>query len=445
VSYVLYLATIKVLFCVCLAHAGQRGLGNPAAAGVALATDSIKPLQIGDTIPEALWYLPLQMVKTGQEGSTTITLNDYKDKLIILDFWATWCTPCLAAMPKIRQLQSQFEQDVVIVPVTSDAPTIIQETFAQKSFLNNMKISSVVNDTTLKKYFPHHGLPHIVWLASNGRFLNASQGEDLSAANINAGLKGEKPLFTTKIDIDINKPLFTIDHLAEQAVESFGVLISGYVPGLPVGSRFRTDSSGIRGRVITNRSALTLYEAAISKLMPNYSQKLRFVRVADSSKLHTGFSDTWYDTPHYSYELMVPHEKVDSLYHFMLTDLNRYLPYRGEIKDSLINCYALERINEHAVIPTSEGGKRYVSAQKYAKGEKQLKNAPLYFFVRYLNEEEGFDLPVVDLTAIDHPVDIKWSSKPDDLKGINRDLKNYGLILQEKMAVSPVFIITDKK
>src|SRR5690606_28821750 len=89
-----------------------------AANGVALSTDSIKPLQIGDTIPEVLWHMPLQMVKAGQEGSTTITLNDYRGKLIILDFWATYCSPCVAAFPKMDSLRNGFSEDLAIIPIS---------------------------------------------------------------------------------------------------------------------------------------------------------------------------------------------------------------------------------------------------------------------------------------------------------------------------------------
>src|SRR5690606_33092116 len=90
--YSLYLTALNVLFCVCLAHARQSS-SPEAVHGVALSTDSIKPLKIGDSIPEALWNLPLQVVNHS-EGKDTITLNDYRNsKLIVLEFWATYCHP----------------------------------------------------------------------------------------------------------------------------------------------------------------------------------------------------------------------------------------------------------------------------------------------------------------------------------------------------------------
>lgn len=38
------------------------------------------------------------------------TLSDYKGKVVVLDFYATWCDPCRAETPRLVQLQKQFEQ-----------------------------------------------------------------------------------------------------------------------------------------------------------------------------------------------------------------------------------------------------------------------------------------------------------------------------------------------
>lgn len=47
-------------------------------------------------------------------------LSDLKGKVVLVDFWATWCGPCVASFPKMRQLQERYkEYDVVILGVTS--------------------------------------------------------------------------------------------------------------------------------------------------------------------------------------------------------------------------------------------------------------------------------------------------------------------------------------
>ena len=37
-----------------------------------------------------------------------VSLSDFRDQVILLDFWATWCTPCRASMPKVERLHKRF-------------------------------------------------------------------------------------------------------------------------------------------------------------------------------------------------------------------------------------------------------------------------------------------------------------------------------------------------
>lgn len=47
-------------------------------------------------------------------------LSELKGKVVVLDFWATWCGPCVASFPNVRELAAQYQgTDVVIVGVTS--------------------------------------------------------------------------------------------------------------------------------------------------------------------------------------------------------------------------------------------------------------------------------------------------------------------------------------
>src|SRR5690606_11186126 len=80
-----YFSLLAVVTIMCLYAVKQ--VSAQVAETCFTAVSEIKPLQIGDTIPEALWQLPLQVVNH-PKGKDTITLNDYRDKkLIILDFW----------------------------------------------------------------------------------------------------------------------------------------------------------------------------------------------------------------------------------------------------------------------------------------------------------------------------------------------------------------------
>jgi cytochrome c biogenesis protein CcmG/thiol:disulfide interchange protein DsbE len=56
---------------------------------------------------------------TIHDGSKTVSLNQYRGKTIVLNFWASWCAPCVAELPSLIQLQQQMP-NIVILAVSFD-------------------------------------------------------------------------------------------------------------------------------------------------------------------------------------------------------------------------------------------------------------------------------------------------------------------------------------
>ncbi|WP_437920013.1 hypothetical protein [Sphingobacterium sp. LRF_L2] len=63
-------------------------------------TSVIRPLYLGDSIPESLWDMPLRVVNHSG-GRSTVTLREYSQtKLIVLDFWTVYCSPCIRTVSR---------------------------------------------------------------------------------------------------------------------------------------------------------------------------------------------------------------------------------------------------------------------------------------------------------------------------------------------------------
>ncbi len=56
---------------------------------------------------------------TVSDGTSTVTLSHYRGQVVLLNFWATWCPPCIEEMPSLLQLH-RMDPSLVIVGVSID-------------------------------------------------------------------------------------------------------------------------------------------------------------------------------------------------------------------------------------------------------------------------------------------------------------------------------------
>ena len=57
----------------------------------------------------------------------TIKLSDYKGKIVIIDFWATWCPPCRRGIPDLVSIQNEYKNKVVVIGISLDREKTIKD------------------------------------------------------------------------------------------------------------------------------------------------------------------------------------------------------------------------------------------------------------------------------------------------------------------------------
>lgn len=61
-----------------------------------------------------------------------IDLSAYQDKIIFINFWATWCAPCVREMPSLQKMQESFNQQNIVFFFASDEPLNRIKNFQEK-------------------------------------------------------------------------------------------------------------------------------------------------------------------------------------------------------------------------------------------------------------------------------------------------------------------------
>ena len=99
-----------------------------------------------------------------------VYIDDFKGKLIILNFWATWCAPCKEEMPSLDDLQSNSNlSNVKIFPINiGQENTSKMEFFFKEINIQNLDIY-IDPPTTLAKKFALRGVPTTILFNKQGK------------------------------------------------------------------------------------------------------------------------------------------------------------------------------------------------------------------------------------------------------------------------------------
>ncbi len=404
-------------------------------------------LKIGDTLPESFWTTPLQVVNHPEK---TITLDKDRGKLILLDFWNTWCSACLLSLPKIMTLQKQFGDRLKIIPVTDQKRSEVEKFMESRNGQRFSDLQSVIGDQLLKTMIPRLGVPFIAWV-KDGKLLNTTDAEQVNGENISKIFSGDATTLQTVIQMDRSRPLFLSDAYDRQkntSLLNYSVFIKGSVPDIGSGGTYRYGADKkVHGRQFTNLSLADIYYAIAYQLFQaaeekeNFSRKRMITEINNRAELEgVVHEDGTLDEKYlYSYELIVPAHRADSLYSDMLRDLNRYSPYSVTVEKRAVKCLVLKRTSAKDRL-ASKGGE---PLSTFPRSPSELRNMPLKVMVNMLNGNTAIELPVVDETAYTGRVDLKVSGV-SSLSQLKKELAAYGLDLEESVRHLNMLIVKNR-
>jgi thiol-disulfide isomerase/thioredoxin len=300
-------------------------------------------LSVGDSLPK----FTFQSFTSGKRGVNFSA--DFRDKLVILDFWSVGCPSCIEALPEMEALQQKYKGAVEIFPVSYDKEKQSLAFLLKNKYAKNLSLPFVIGDTVFKQYFRHLSVPHEVWIYK-GKVIAITGANYVDENNIAKILKGERINWVIKDDflpIPSNKSIFDFEK-----VDSTSHFVSKYYSAInPYLAKFGSSTRGkfrITKDSIYNCTRYTVLNQAILKIyLANWSiinktqkftspspivQPNQIVwEVKEQNKYHftkeSGYQEEWLRKNGICYELALPNVGYDDIQisKFVIDDLDKLL------------------------------------------------------------------------------------------------------------------------
>ncbi len=100
-------------------------------------------------------------------------LSDFKGKVVVIDFWATWCAPCVQAQPKLQSIHEAYKDVAVLGMDFNDKKDIDINAYKEKKKLS---YEMLLNAENIGNAYQVQGLPTLYVIDRSGKIIYASLG-----------------------------------------------------------------------------------------------------------------------------------------------------------------------------------------------------------------------------------------------------------------------------
>jgi thiol-disulfide isomerase/thioredoxin len=432
-------------------------------------------LEIGQQVPKTL------ISQIVNYKSPTANLSDFYDgKLLIIDFWGTWCAPCVAMLPKTDSLEKIFKGKLEFLLVSKEPKEKVSSFIDKMSAIRKIRPASVVNDKAINSFFEISTIPYYAWINSKGELIATSGSEEITEENIAAAMEGEI-LFASRTDkarkkLDYKKSVFSLsENLLPNSPRNntkgipLGDIISfsaatGYMEDGP--GKFVFDGNHLAA---VNISVGLLYRfyydlgyydkpvrgafASSSRHVFEIEDPAVFDRVAFKKGMQERVTPKervdWGKRNGVCYEIFYPRnlswkEKMD----LVKKDLDRYfadrIGFTTKVQKRIDSGSYVLRRSDGAIKITSAGGTPKEEHNRYSYIQRNL---PITSFLGVVKGYffQGRPVSLINKSTLTDNLDLDLNCDMSNLDSINKALERYGLAFIKESNEIDVLVFSEKK
>jgi thiol-disulfide isomerase/thioredoxin len=403
-----------------------------------------QPRSSGDKLP------PWKFSALFNYPSSSINLDDYKGKIVLLNFWQAGCSNNYKILPLLADWQKKFRKDVQVILVSEEPDAKLNSVFVKRNKLKELGLPFAQKDTAFEKLFPHKSAPHIVIVGRNGRIAGVTTLPYLNEKNLVSLISGRPVSFPPPVNdapVDKNTP-FAYSHIITGNL-LYNSILTGYAK--QVGSEVSINTlPDYRSRLfITNVDVKQLYLFAYGdqiNINP-FEEPVRLKwEVGDASKYNAVAGEPGSEKKLYCYELILPDsprsKTNDQLINYMKSDLTRYFHLEAHVEKRTTKCYVLKPLSSVAAETKISAGSAYIQEWIDSLEFSQVTGETVG---DYLQQFLLKDLPLVYENKEKRFYSFSIGKSYPGLESLRRDLESKGLALTIEERETSFLIIKETR
>jgi uncharacterized protein (TIGR03435 family) len=367
-------------------------------------------LKVGDNLPN------YQLKSVVNYKADSLNFKDAKGKILIIEFWGTWCSPCIPALQHLDEIKNKFPNDVFVVGISDDSKERLTK-FLTKRVVSVPLASEA--DMRLNGMFAFSMVPHTIIVDKNGKIMAVTSPNEITEEKIKEIIAGKNPKFKPKEDKEFDSK---IDYFGADESTDYSVIQKSNIKGFP--SFSRRGSGVFKDRRI---SCINLMPQSILQLAFKKSSESTIVNLPEAKK-------AFLPENIYCFDIIVKESDKANLYKIMQVEAMKLFGLKANIEKRVVDVYVLKKIADIL----KESTKKESSEESSGKGIK-AEYVGIDFLVSFITNVVG--KPVVDETNLKGKYDINFEYEEEDPTSLKKVLATLGLkISKEKREVEMLVI-----
>ena len=366
-------------------------------------------VQVGSLVPD------FDINILTKEGTIKKNIKEYRGKVVVLEFWATYCGPCLPAMDHLADLQFKLQKDLEVINITDEERWKVVAFLKKRPTFLSIGLD---NDKSINQLFYHQLIPHTIVIDPQGYIKAITSPEEVTEEVIYLAKSGAMLAVKTKAEFAAkNESATAMTSVQTEDTSFYKVAISAYKEGVQP----QINKKSAFEYEFINCTVPLMYQVLYQTTRPNPNDRA-CLEVSEQTKYLLD------EKLQYSMTIKVPELMKHRLGEIGMKHLDEIFAVKAKNETRTRKVYSLTT-NKDILPPDSKTGI----------------DMPLKDFLKLLWDSKVVDMPVINESDTADASIIWIGDLPKEVSKVQESISKMGFKLEPKTTETACLVLHEDK